>query len=150
MPLKVQQDEQPQLNLTPMIDVLFLLIIFFMVATTFGDLERNMELQVPEVAEAGDSVRPAKPLVINVFADGTLDLDGQPVTLEELTVAARGGPRAEPGQPTVVIRGDAACAFQNVASALAACQAARASRSSGITVRIASARRTGAALSRRR
>ena len=70
MPLKVQQDEQPQLNLTPMIDVLFLLIIFFMVATTFGDLERNMELQVPEVAEAGDSVRPAKPLVINVFADG--------------------------------------------------------------------------------
>ena len=45
MPLKLQQDEQLQLNLTPMIDVLFLLIIFFMVATTFGDLERNMELQ---------------------------------------------------------------------------------------------------------
>jgi hypothetical protein len=75
MPLKLQQDEQLQLNLTPMIDVLFLLIIFFMVATTFGDLERNMELQVPEVADAGDSVEPARPLVINVFADGTLDLD---------------------------------------------------------------------------
>src|SRR3989337_1626148 len=85
MPLKVQQDEPLQLNLTPMIDVLFLLIIFFMVATTLGDLERNMELQVPEVAEAGDSVRPAKPLVINVFADGRLDLDGQSVTQSELS-----------------------------------------------------------------
>ena len=45
MPLKLQHDEPLQLNLTSMIDVLFLLIIFFMVATKFGDLERNMELQ---------------------------------------------------------------------------------------------------------
>lgn len=136
MPLKVQQDEQPQLNLTPMIDVLFLLIIFFMVATTFGDLERNMELQVPEVAEAGDSVRPAKPLVINVFANGTYDLDSQPVTLEELK--SRLIASSQIGSPKVVIRGDAECAFQSVASALAACRAASISEL-GITVRIASA-----------
>jgi biopolymer transport protein ExbD len=137
MPLKVQQDEPLQLNLTPMIDVLFLLIIFFMVATTFGDLERNMELQVPEVADAGDSVRPAKPLVINVFADGTLDLDGQPVTLSELTTRLNEA-RGRLGQPTVVIRGDAACAFQSVASALAACKSANISEL-GITVRVAGA-----------
>ena len=136
MPLKIQHDEQPQLNLTPMIDVLFLLIIFFMVATTFGDLERNMELQVPEVAEAGDSLQPARPLVINVFADGTLDLDGQPVTLDELT-ARLAEARNRVGRPTVVIRGDAACAFQHVASALAACRSANISEL-GITVRIAS------------
>ncbi len=137
MPLKVQRDEPPQLNLTPMIDVLFLLIIFFMVATTFGDLERNMELRVPEVAEAGEAAQPAKPLVINVFADGTLDLDTQPVTLDELT-ARLVEARERVGQPTVVIRGDAECAFQNVASALAACKSAKISEL-GITVRIASA-----------
>ena len=61
---------------------------------------------MPEVAEAGDSVRPAKPLVINVFADGSLDLDGQPVTLSELT-ARLNEARSRLGQPTVVIRGDA-------------------------------------------
>ena len=136
MPLKMQQDEAMQLNLTPMIDVLFLLIIFFMVATTFGDLERNMELKVPEVAEAGDSVQPAKPLVINVFADGRLDLDGQMVTLGELEaqlVAAR----ERTGSPNVVIRGDAACEFQRVADALATCRSASISEL-GITVRIAS------------
>jgi len=38
MPLKTQQDEQPTLNLTPMIDVVFLLIIFFMVATKFDEM----------------------------------------------------------------------------------------------------------------
>ena len=136
MPLKLQQDEPMQLNLTPMIDVLFLLIIFFMVATTFGDLERNMELQVPEVTEAGDSVRPAKPLVVNVFADGRLDLDGQPVSLEELTGRLTEA-RSRIGQPTVVIRGDARCEFQHVAAALAACKSANISEL-GITVRIAS------------
>jgi biopolymer transport protein ExbD len=135
MPLKLQHDEQPQLNLTPMIDVLFLLIIFFMVATTFGDLERNMELQVPEVAEAGDSTVPAKPLVINVFADGRLDLDGQPVTVEELASRLT-EVRRRLNQPSVVIRGDAECAFQHIASALAACRSAGISEL-GVTVRIA-------------
>lgn len=135
MPLKVQHDEQPQLNLTPMIDVLFLLIIFFMVATTFGDLERNIELQVPEVADTGETRPPARPVIINVFADGRLEYDGQTVTPAELTseLAAR---RSAQGDPSVIIRGDAACPFQHIAAALAACRAAHVSEL-GITVRTA-------------
>jgi len=135
MPLKVQHDEQPQLNLTPMIDVLFLLIIFFMVATTFGDLERNIELQVPEVAETGETRPPASPVVINVFADGRLELDGRTVTPTEL-MAELTARRAGHADPSVVIRGDAECAFQHIASALAACRAAHISEL-GITVRTA-------------
>jgi biopolymer transport protein ExbD len=135
MPLKVQHDEQPQLNLTPMIDVLFLLIIFFMVATTFGDLERNLDLQVPEVAETGETRAPAKPLVINVFADGRLEFDGQTISIEDLT-AQLTQIRGQQGDPSVIIRGDGECAFQHIASALAACRAARISEL-GITVRTA-------------
>jgi biopolymer transport protein ExbD len=135
MPLKVQQDDQPQLNLTPMIDVLFLLIIFFMVATKFGDLERNVELKVPEVAEAGDATPPPRPLVVSVLADGQVEFDGQPVTLSELT-ARLAEARSRLGDPSVVIRGDARCPFQDVASALGACRAANIS-DLGITVLIA-------------
>jgi biopolymer transport protein ExbD len=135
MPLKVQLDDQPQLNLTPMIDVLFLLIIFFMVATKFGDLERNVELTVPEVSEAPDATPPPRPLVVNVFADGHVDFDGQPVTLAELT-AQLVEARSRLGDAAVVIRGDAQCAFQDVASVLGACRAANISEL-GITVRIA-------------
>jgi biopolymer transport protein ExbD len=135
MPLKTHHDEQPQLNLTPMIDVLFLLIMFFLVAASFNDLERNIEVQVPRVANAGDAVGPPQPRVVNVFADGHIDLDGRAVTLAELTSQLATG-HAVVGEPAVVVRGDANCAFQHVASALGACRAASVS-DLGITVRTA-------------
>jgi biopolymer transport protein ExbD len=135
MPLKTQLDDAPALNLTSMIDVLFLLIIFFMVATKFDEMERNIEVAVPEVGQAGDSMPPPQPLVVTVLAEGRAELDGTPVTFEELTtrLAAARTPLTE---PTVIIRGDAQCAFQHIASALSACQQAGIS-DLGITVRLA-------------
>ena len=53
MPLKTHQDEQPTLNLTPMIDIVFLLIIFFMVGTKFAEMERTVQLEVPKVGDLG-------------------------------------------------------------------------------------------------
>jgi biopolymer transport protein ExbD len=135
MPLKILHDDAPALNLTSMIDVLFLLIIFFMVATKFDEMERNIEVAVPEVAQAGQDSPPPRPLVVTVQAGGGVELDGAPVTIDELTtrLAAARTPLTE---PSVVIRGDAQCAFQHVASALAACRQAGIS-DLGITVRIA-------------
>ena len=141
MPLKVSQhDEAPALNLTSMIDVLFLLIIFFMVATKFDEMERNVEVAIPEVAQAGDTLPPARPMVVAVLPDGKVELDGEPVTLTELT-AELSKARTPLTEPTVVIRGDATCPFQHVASALSACQQAGIS-DLGITVRIAGVGRT--------
>ena len=76
MPLKLQHDEMPTLNLTSMIDVLFLLVIFFMVATKFDEMDRNIQIDVPKVAQAGESTPPLQPLVVSVAADGHLELDG--------------------------------------------------------------------------
>jgi biopolymer transport protein ExbD len=137
MPLKIQHDELPALNLTSMIDVLFLLIIFFMVATKFDEMERNIEVAVPKVAQAGEGTPPRQALVVNVLASGRFELDGAPVTADELTsrLAAARTPLTE---PTVVIHGDATCPFQNVAEALGACKQAGISEL-GITVRLASA-----------
>lgn len=141
MPLKLSQhDEAPALNLTSMIDVLFLLIIFFMVATKFDEMERNVEVAVPEVAQAGETAPPARSMVVSVLADGSVELDGRAVSLTDLT-AALAKARTALTEPTVVIRGDAGCAFQHVASALAACQQAGIS-DLGITVRIAALGRT--------
>jgi len=141
MPLKVSQhNEMPELNLTSMIDVLFLLIIFFMVATKFDEMERNIEVAVPEVAKAGEAIPPARPMVVSVLASGSVELDGKPLTLNDLT-SQLAKARTPLSEPTVVIRGDAGCPFQHVASALAACQQAGIS-DLGITVRIAGANRT--------
>ena len=98
MPIKTQYDDQPTLNLTPMIDVVFLLIIFFMVATEFSELERNIELEVPEVASAGTDRTPLTPRTVAVYEDGRIELDGQQATLQELrrSVSSQSGPRPRP------------------------------------------------------
>ncbi|QDU56198.1 ExbD/TolR family protein [Aeoliella mucimassa] len=120
MPLKTTQDDQLQLNLTPMIDVLFLLIIFFMVATKFTELERNIEVELPEVATAGEHESPREPRTVTVYADGRIALDGESLSrvelVERLTAARRASPDVE-----VMLNGDANCPFQHVADTLAAC-----------------------------
>ena len=85
MPLKTHLDEQPTLNLTPMIDIVFLLIIFFMVGTKFTELERKIGLTVPEVPDRGALTAAPEKRVVNVYRDGAITLDQVPVSLDELT-----------------------------------------------------------------
>jgi len=135
MPLKIQHDEQLSLDLTPMIDVVFLLIIFFMVATSFDEMERDIELELPEVASAAALTAAPKQRVVSVQAEGQIRLDGEDVTLTQLTQKLAAA-RSEYPELSVVIRGDGACAFQHIAASLAACQEAHIS-DLGITVRVA-------------
>ena len=135
MPLKTQHDERVSLDLTPMIDVVFLLIIFFMVATKFSELERDLQLQLPEVAQAAAMTSAPKQRVVSIHDDGRISLDDQEVSLRQLTALLSAARRDYPDL-SVVIRGDAACAFQHVAGALAACKDAQIAEL-GITVKIA-------------
>ena len=139
MPLKTQQDDQPTLNLTPMIDVVFLLIIFFMVATKFSEMERDIELELPEVAAAKALTSAPKQRVVSVRDDGQVALDREEVSLAELTQRLAVAVREYP-ELSVAIRGDGACAFQYVARALAACKEANVSEL-GITVKLAEGQR---------
>lgn len=135
MPLKTLRDEQPSMNLTPMIDVVFLLLIFFMVATRFADAERNIELQVPTVKSAGAMTPPPDKRTVHVRRDGSIALDEREVTPDELRAALAQAIQEYPATG-VVVRGDGQGSFQNVADALAACREAGIS-DLGITVRIA-------------
>jgi len=123
MPLKTHLDEQPTLNLTSMIDVVFLLIIFFMVGTRFGAVESKVSVKVPQVAGAGKASSTPSKLVINVLSDGQILLDQAPVTLEELQTQLTAA-RRQSRDASVIVRGDAQGAFQHVAGVLAACREA--------------------------
>lgn len=135
MPLKITHDENLSLNLTPMIDVVFLLVIFFMVATKFTERERSIDLELPQVPSAGVAASPPAPKEVSVTADGGVLLDGESVSLagltSQLTTAVSESPEVQ-----VVINGDARAAFQHIAAALAACREANVSEL-GITVEIA-------------
>ena len=134
MPLKTHLDEQPTLNLTPMIDIVFLLIIFFMVGTKFTELERKIGLRVPEVADKGALTAAPERKMVNVFRDGTVTLDRVPVTLGELT-SRLATARSQYSDLGVLVRGDARGEFQLVASVLNACKQAGI-RELGISVRL--------------
>ncbi|MEM9802781.1 MAG: biopolymer transporter ExbD [Planctomycetota bacterium] len=109
------------LNLAPMIDVVFLLLIFFMVATTFADKEKEMSLELPG-AESGEvQERQIEEIVVNVLADGALrvdDVEHDRESLRELFVRAA---RANPETP-VTIRGDRVSQLQAVTDVMDLCR----------------------------
>lgn len=139
MPLKTNIDEQPSLNLTSMMDVVFLLIIFFMVGTKFTDVDRTIGLTVPEVSDGGALTAAPEKKVVNVFADGQITLDRTPVTLDQLLAELKAAREQYPDLG-VLVRGDAGSPFQNVAQVLSTCREAGVGEL-GISVRIADRRK---------
>jgi len=124
MPLKTHQEDLPAINLTPMIDIVFNLIIFFMVCTRFTDIEKKVDLSVPQVGGAASGLANVqKSRTINVFRDGSIVLDSQPVTLTELRSILATANRQYEGLK-VTIRGDGLATHQSVAAAVVACQQA--------------------------
>ncbi len=124
MPLKLETIEEPSLNLTPMIDIVLLLVIFFMVGTQFTEEEKQYDIQLPTVSEAQPLTSMPDEIVVNVRRDGTLFLGSQPVTVEELEQALKEAQQRFARQ-TVVVRGDAEGPYQNVMTVLNLCRRAR-------------------------
>lgn len=139
MPLRIPRDEPPSLNMTPMIDIVFLLIIFFIVGTRFTELseiEKEIDLNVPAVRDANTLTSPPPKRQINVFREGRITLDNQPVSLEELSTRLANEKREHTGLG-VIVRGDSKVVYQQIADVLAACRSAGVA-DVGISVRVAS------------
>ena len=109
-------------NMTPMIDVVFLLIIFFLVSSHLAKQEAQLELQLP-IAESGeqDPLDLTPRITINVRDDGSLTLAGRPVleqTLGERLAAAK----VELGEGVQVrIRCSRAASYSAVEPVMLAC-----------------------------
>ena len=112
MPIKINQNEKPAINLTPMIDIVFLLVIFFMVGTKFSEVEQQLELTVPEVSSEASASPFIHRHVVAVFKDGTVSLDDELMDLQQLESQLTA--EQEKGDVTKVLRGDAEARFQNV------------------------------------
>lgn len=60
MLLKQATDDVPTINLTPMLDVVFNLIVFFMVGTKFVEMDHAIPVDVPKVSDAGPMTAPPR------------------------------------------------------------------------------------------
>lgn len=115
--------EDSQLNLAPMIDVVFLLLIFFMVATTFATLEEQIDLDLP-VAESGEApIEIPDELIVDVDRDGNLFLAGSAVDEGALANLLQRTARRDPDTP-VTVRGDEALNFGRIVAVLDLCRVA--------------------------
>ena len=121
--MNLQTEDGPEefiLNLTPMIDVVFLLLVFFMVATTFLDPEREIEMELPQ-AESGEAVESElDELVINVQSDGTVFLGTEQLDADALSARLRSVAARDPETP-VTIRGDRDARHQDIVRVMDAC-----------------------------
>ncbi len=121
MPLKTHPPEEPSLNLTPMIDIVLLLVIFFMVGTQFTNAERQYEIDLPSVSVAQPLTSLPDEIVVNVTRDGSLYLVDTAVTLERLRQFLQDA-HARYADQAVVVRGDGAVNYQRIMDVLNLCQ----------------------------
>jgi len=112
-----------EINITPLIDIVFLLIIFSMVVSQFTKLELD-EVDLPEAAEADDP-EPVKPdrLIISMHRDGTYVVAGKiyaPDALERLIALTRENQR---DAFSLLLRGDRRADWKDAAKLLKICAA---------------------------
>lgn len=113
------------IELTPMIDVVFLLIVFFLVATTFQQMERELEVSVPQSETAGAGENGPEPIIVNVLEDGRVVVHGNAVTLDQLqTLVGRTIAEREDRRAKAVIRAHSKLAWERVIGVADACRLA--------------------------
>lgn len=109
------------INMTPMIDVVFLLIIFFLVSSHLARQETQLQLDLPEAESGQEPVETRRPRVtVNVTADGTLLLGSNPVQPAELESRLRHERHRSGDKLEVRIRGDRSVSYQHVEPVLLA------------------------------
>ena len=110
----------PGIQLAPLVDVLLLLLIFFLLTWNAARNENELDVKVPKAAAAKEHAAPIGDVVVNVKSDGTVVVNRRTLTPAELTELLKGlvGLNAE---QAVVIRGDEVGAYKNIINVLNIC-----------------------------
>lgn len=116
-----QVEDGVSLDLTPMIDMVFLLLTFFLAATTYYQAEREMNIALPTASAAVPISTALREIVVNVNAEGGIIMGGRATTEEELREIVRQAVAANTEQK-VTIRGDRGTAYANVVRVLDICK----------------------------
>ncbi|MCX7393240.1 MAG: biopolymer transporter ExbD [Planctomycetales bacterium] len=121
MPLKTEALEEPRIDLTSMLDVVMLLMIFFMIGTKFSENERGTDIHVPTVSDTAALTAQPDEIVVNIRRDGTIQVKREPQTPESLKVLLQSAQSGFPNQ-AVVIRGDGHCEYQQIMDVFSVCK----------------------------
>jgi biopolymer transport protein ExbD len=110
------------LSLTPLVDVVFLLLIFFLVASRFAEEDRELNVELPTASEARPMVLKPDDIELSIDQAGNYSLEaGQSMSLPEVEAMLARAALNNPLTQTVVIRADRNCSWNHVAQALNVC-----------------------------
>lgn len=126
MRINLGDDEQPEIGLIALIDCIFFLLMFFMVATSFKQTEENKKHQelpiiLPEATNSLIYQQASRPLVIGIDERGKLYINNEKVTLEELHSKLQEAAQKNLDQ-RILISGDQSASYKHIVHVLDLCQ----------------------------
>lgn len=115
--------QHPGIQLAPLVDVLLLLLIFFLMTWNAARNENELDVKVPKASSAKEKSAPIGDVIVNVKADGNVVVNRRTLSVPELTELLKGLVQLNADQ-AVVIRGDETGAYKNVVGVLNVCSQA--------------------------
>lgn len=111
-----------QVELMPLIDMVFLLLIFFLVATTFRQEEREMKVSLPYAESSGPISAALKDMIVNVTKEGSIIVGGQELEDDAFRDMITESVERNSNQK-VTIRGDRDASYSAIVRVLDICKA---------------------------
>ena len=115
--------QRPQIQLIPLVDILFYTLIFFMTVSVMQQMETELSINVPKAKESADSTRSPGEIIINVDRAGGVVVNQRALSDGELREMLQRISSLYPNQP-VIIRADKKTFHESVVRVLDACAAA--------------------------
>src|SRR3954464_12063693 len=112
--------QHPGIQLAPLVDVLLLLLIFFLMTWNAARNENELDVKVPKASSAKEKAAPIGDVVVNVKSDGNVIVNRRTLSPAELSDLLKNLVQLNPEQ-AVVIRGDEAGAYKNIVAVLNTC-----------------------------
>jgi biopolymer transport protein ExbD len=115
--MRVPRKEQPKarIEIIPMIDVIFFLLVFFMISTLSMTINRGLPVNLPTAASSQKDLR--ENLNLTLMQDGTIFLNKEPITLQDLGPRIKTALAAEP-ELMVILNADGDVRHQSVVEAM--------------------------------
>ncbi len=117
------RSQPPGFQIIPIIDVILLLLIFFVSTWTYAQWEKQMDITVPTAKETTAPRRLPGEIIINIGKDGEVILNQKKLTTDELRSILARIAKQFPDQ-SVILRGDEATAYKAIVRVLDACRQA--------------------------
>ncbi len=114
MKLQEENDVYDEINITPMLDLAYVLLVIFIIMTTAS--VQGIKINLPKASNTPSLAKP-QTKAITVTADGGIFLDTYPMTLEQLESTLAQYKAANPALP-VVVKGDAQAQYQGIIQVL--------------------------------